>query len=219
MNAAVLLGLLLAQASPAPGYPAASPPDPANRVAVFAHLSHRLASSENQLTPTFGFSIGGEYQHRYLRLDSVDGPSLHLAVAASFFHDRFSTAQYAPPASNGMTVALGDRLISQTGFALCQVVSLPISVVRPFVAGGAGVTLGYFSSPEPELRPGSKSALQPLITGSVGLAIAINNDTEIGLHAVLIHPLTHPTFTPAAGPTLALFGDLLDIGVGLFYRF
>ena len=118
-----------------------------------------------------------------------------------------------------MTVSLGDRLLSQTGFALSQMVSLPVSVVRLFVAGGAGLTLGYFSSPEVVLRPGSKSTLQPMVTGSVGLAIAINNNTEIGLHAAFIHPLTHPIFTPAAGPPLSLFGDLLDIGIGLFYRF
>lgn len=225
LSAAVLgLGLLLAQAEPAP-VPAAAgplpPPAPANALGVFGRLGYRVGDEGSQLGPTAGFSIGGTFTRRYAHLGSPSWPGIDLAVGVDFFHDQFSSnvegSEMVAPGMEQLYDAR--RVLTQTSFAAVQTVALPLSRTRLWAAGGAGVTIAHFSTPERNLRPGDRSAVQPLVRGAVGLDVTVKSGMGVCLRADYTHTLTRPTLTTETGQTLSLFGDLLDIGIGLFYRF
>lgn len=236
MNAALVLGLLLAQAQPAPltpppppsaapaPTPVPTPPatpvtptepapaEPSSTISVFAGLSYRLPPGGEQLSPSAGFSLSGAYERRYARLGAPpQSGTLDLGLALSFFHDHFSLGLQLPSAD--------DRVLTQTGFTVAQTVALPLPPVSLWAAVGAGFTVAYFSSPEPNLRPGSASARQPLLTGGAGLDWTIQKNTGLRVRLNFTHTLTRPAFVTEMGSHLDLFGDLLDIGAGLFYRF
>ncbi|MEA2696898.1 MAG: hypothetical protein QOI66_1169 [Myxococcales bacterium] len=239
MNAALVLGLLLAQAQPAPdaqpaptltapaatpaSAPSAPPPtpvapttpepaEPSNAISVFAGLSYRVSPGGEQLSPSAGFSLSGAYERRYASLGAPPhAGTLELGFALSFFHDHFSLGLQLPSAD--------DRVLTQTGFTVAQTVALPLPPVSLWAAVGAGFTVAYFSSPEPDLRPGSASARQPLLTGGAGVDWTIQKNTGLRLRLNFTHTLTRPGFVTEMGSHLDLFGDLLDIGAGLFYRF
>jgi hypothetical protein len=242
MNAALVLGLLLAQAQPAPGAPppptapaaaaepAPPPPvapttpatpvapttpepaEPSNAISVFAGLSYRLPPGGEQLSPSAGFSLSGAYERIYARLGAPpQADMLALGFALSFFHDHFSLGLQQPSPD--------DRVLTQTGFTVAQTVALPLPPVSLWAAVGAGFTVAYFSSPELTLRPGSASAHQPLLTGGAGIDWTIQKNTGLRVRLNFIHTLTRPGFVTEMGSHLDLFGDLLDIGAGLFYRF
>ncbi len=219
MHAVLALGLLLAQAEPAPA-PPPPPPGPApvvapavsegkHAISVFLGESYRLASGDAP-GPASGFSVGGTFERLYLRLGPPDGTALVLGASLSFFHDHFT---------QGLSQAPDDRVLTQTGFVVAQTAAVPFSGVTPWIAIGAGLTIAYFSTPETALSPGSASAHQPVLAGGVGLDVAIKPGLGIRARVNITHTLTRPTFVTASGSRLDLFGDLLDSGIGLFYRF
>jgi hypothetical protein len=79
--------------------------------------------------------------------------------------------------------------------------------------------MAYFSTPELALRPGATNAVQPMARAGIGVDVTIKSDTGVCVRADYTHTLTRPEFTTESGQTLSLFGDLFDLGAGLFYRF
>ncbi len=90
---------------------------------------------------------------------------------------------------------------------------------RFWLGAGAGLSIGFLSSEELELRPGSATAYQPLARAAAGADLEINSQASVGLRAGYSFMLTSSALHTDNGPTFAFMGDLLDIQAGLFYRF
>jgi hypothetical protein len=221
---AVVLVSLWAQAEQAPPPPApvpaapqppAEPPAPlANRLRVSAAFAYRPDDGGSIVTQA-GFSVGGSFERRYLAL--AGGADLGVAIDGSF--TRFATAG-SPVIVPGQALSYSaTRTLTQTGFALLQTAGWQIGRVRPFVAVGGGVTIGYFSTPEDELRPGTASTTQPMARAVAGLDIAFSPTTALTIRTSYTHMFTDPKFISEAAGSFALFGSLLDVGVGMAARF
>jgi hypothetical protein len=230
MLAAALLVSLWAQAEQAPAPPPAqapappkpivakpAPTAPPNGMSVQARFAYRLGSEGRSLGPAAGFSLGGMYERRYLGR----GGGFELGAAADFFYDRFATAVIgSAPDANGQEVSFaGVRTLSQTSFALLQTAGWRALDLRVFAALGPGLTIGYFSTPEGMLRPGSQTTVQPLARGVLGVEFALSPFTAVILRADYTHVFTRPTFTTDTAMIYSLFGDILDAGAGLLVRF
>ena len=162
-----------------------------------------------------GFSVGGSFERRYLTL--AGGAELGVAIDGAF--TRFSTAGSPVIAPGQATAYAAARTLSQTGFALLQTAGWQLGSVRPFVAAGGGVSLGYFSTPEVELRPGTASTTQPMARAMAGVDIAFSPTTALIVRADYTHMFSSPTFDSEVAGSFALFGSLLDVGVGMAARF
>jgi hypothetical protein len=234
MLAAWLLASLLAQAEPAPPEAPAPQPDPnalpdpalagANTVSVLASVAYRLGSdgADATLGPAGGFSIGGEFERRYYKLSGI----IELGAAVDFNYQRFATGvQGVGMTAPGVDVPFdGQRVLSKTGFALLQTVAVHAARLRPFVAIGPGVVISFFSSPELELRPGSKTVVQPTAQVTAGLGVDVGQNMAFVARLDVVHPLTNPVFEPVnplqyPQARYALFGDVIAAGFGLAVRF
>ena len=235
MFAAALLATLWAQAEQAPApasapeapaapaapKPVAAKPGPAgppNGLAVQARFAYRVGDEGQSIGPAAGFSLGGTFERRVL----ASSGGFELGGAVDFFHHRSSTAVVGSEmdATGQETTFAADRTLSQTSFALLQTLGWRATDLRVFAAAGVGVTIGFFSSPELELRPGSTSASQPIVRGVAGVEIAMSATTGIVLRVDYTHAFTRPTFTSTTtATTYSLFGDILDVGAGLLVRF
>lgn len=232
MLAVLVLASLLAQAEPAPMAappapssapleppPSPSPPPPPlhSALGVSIQLAHRVAEGGASLDPYWGFSIAGRYERRLL----AAATGLELGAAVDFSFQRFATGVVGSTMiAPGMEMTFdGTRLVTATTFALLPTVALQLGPVRPFASGGVGIGIGYFSSPEVDLRPGTETAVQPLARGSVGVDVAISSTSAVTLRADYTHAFTRPDFVTDTGQTFSLFGDLFDVGLGLLLRF
>jgi hypothetical protein len=195
------------------------PPPAKNAVAVLGRFAYRLGSEGSSVGPRAGYAIGGWFERRYARLTRV----LELGVVADFSYDHFAMgvqgSQMVAPGVEQTYAA--DRVLTQTSFAALQsaAVALAGRAVRLWGAGGAGLTIAYFSSPELVFRPGNTTAVQPLARAAGGLDVRVTNDGAVTLRADYAHPFTRPTFTSETGQSYSLFGDLLEVGLGFLYRF
>jgi hypothetical protein len=227
MLAAVLLASLWAQAEQAPPPAPASAPKPVaatpapsvppNGVSVHARFAYRVGAEGSTIGPAAGFSLGGMFERRYLGTRG----GVELAAAVDFFHDQFSASVVgsAPDATGVETEYPGQRTMSRTSFALLQILAWRATDLRLFVGVGGGVSIGYFSSPELQFRPGSASAAQPLARGVVGAEFSLTRLMAIVVRADYSHAFTRPIFTTDTATTHSLFGDILDAGAGLLVRF
>jgi hypothetical protein len=226
MLAAALLASLWAQAEQAPAPPPAPPrpvpvaepaAPPPNEISVHARLAYRVGNDAQAVGPNAGFSLGGMFERRYF----ASRRGIELGAAVDFFYDRFSTSVVgsAMDATGQETQYAADRTLSRTSFALLQTVGWRTPDLRIFTAVGAGITIGYFSSPELVLRPGNTTAAQPLARAALGAEIALSPLTAVILRADYSHAFTRPLFTTEAGPAYSLFGDVFDAGAGMLVRF
>jgi hypothetical protein len=187
-----------APAAPAPAPEAAGPP--MATASIIAGLASRIGTDASRLGPTVGFSFGASLQHRY----AVLSPELVLGLAADFLYYRFSNA--AP-----------DRTITETTFALLQTFDVRNGATHVWFGAGGGVAVGFFSSND--LSPATASARQPFARVVGGADVAINAQAAVGFRAGYMSMLTSGAQTTGPGDPIKLFVDLLDIQVGLFYRF
>ena len=221
MLAAVVLASILAQAEQAPAPPPPVPPAPpeppppslANSFALMAQYAYRFRTGGANVEPTSGFSLGGGFEHRILTLPS--GPE--VGVAVQFFYDRFATGVGGAATVPGAVDST--RELSETSFALSGTAAWPAGWFRPYLALGAGVTVGYFSSPEAELAPGSATAVQPLARLAGGFDFALSPTVAIVVQTDYTLTFTRPKFTTDALTTYSLFGDLFHLGAGFLARF
>lgn len=224
MLAAAVLASWVAQAEPAPPPPGAPvvvtptppPTTPDNTVGVYAGWGRRLGSEAQSVGPANGISVGGSYQRRYLTL----GYGFELGVGIDFFYDKWQegvTGSTMIAVGEEQTFP-GDRVISQTSFALLQTAAWRHGRARAFLGAGLGGTIAYFSTPELVFRPGSFDAAQPMFRGAAGLDVVLTHDTAIALRAGYTLVFTHPTYTPST-TTYSFLGDFLDLGGGVVFQF
>jgi hypothetical protein len=233
--AVVTFASLLAQAEPAPpeppapaAVPAPAPSSepakpPANAVSVYGRFAYRVGDPGQTLPPAAGFSLGGSIERRYLSLPHA----LELGAAIDFFYDRFAMDVVGSTLdANGNSVpAPGTRAFTHTNFALLQTAALALDTIRPFVAFGGGVDIGYFSTPEPALAPGSQSAVMPLVRGILGIEVPIGNGVSVAVRADYTHLFNAPRYGPAlfggggTAATMLFWGDLFDAGAGVVAHF
>jgi hypothetical protein len=181
-------------------------------------FAYRLDSSAGRVGPAAGFQLGGTFEQRYATL----GPALDLGLTVDLLFDRFAdsvTGQVTPPEGGQPQSVPGTRTITDTSFAVSQMLGARVGRLRFGVAAGAGLSIGYFSafsSPGQAVVPvaPTANAFVPFVRGRAGVDLEINNYTAVGVRAGYMFMLTTPS-----GDAAHLFGDLLDIDAGVFYRF
>jgi hypothetical protein len=208
---------LLAQAEQAPPEPAPPPavpvaaeaaPLPPSSMAVHGRFAYRPGDSIGP-APAAGFSLGATFERRY----ALIGDRLGLGVGVDLFFDHFAADQ--------QFITAHQQLLTQTSFVALQTVSVALGRVRPWVAGGFGLSFAYFSGtgltdmgmPLPGV---SDNEVLPIVRAAGGLDIGLRDQLALVVRADYTHPLTTPTF---GGYAYSPFGDLVDAGVGLLYRF
>ena len=191
--------------APGPAAPAAAPEPPRPPIAtvsILAGLSSRIGTDASRLGPSVGFSFGASLQRRYALLT----PELELGLAADFLYYRFSSSE-------------PDRTITETTFGLLQTVGVRTGATFVWFGAGGGLAVGFFSTSATDFSPDTASARQLFARVVGGADIAINDQASIGFRAGYMSLLTAGAQTTGTTTPIALFVDLLDIQVGLFYRF
>jgi hypothetical protein len=201
----------LAPPTPPPVVAEPEPPPTKNGVSVLVRYAYRVGTESDITAPAAGLSVGGEFEHRYRAFES----GLELGAAVDFFYDRFSK-EIIVAGSDPNQPLIRDRTLSQTSFTLSQTVGWRTGDTRLFGAVGAGVTFGYFTSPD--LFDGSRTGAQPLVRGMLGMDFAVAKNTFAVLRVDYNHTFQHQTFA-TGGTVYPLFGDIFDAGAGLLLRF
>ncbi len=191
-----------APGSAAPPAPALPPGQPIATASLLAGLASRIGTDASRLGPTVGFSFGGSLQHRYAALR----PDLALGLAGDFLYYRFSST--AP-----------DRTLTETAFSLLQTFDFRTDATHIWFAAGGGLAFGYFASPELDIGVATASARQLFARVVGGADVAINPQASVGFRAGYMSMLTSGSSTTLSFNPIKLFVDLLDIQVGLSYRF
>jgi hypothetical protein len=198
------------------------PPPPPQTLTILAGFAYRVGDAGTAVGPAGGFSLGGSFEYRYARL----APAVDLGAALDFLFDQFSRGVLGstPDGSGAEQTFAGTRTVTSTSFALMQTIGTRAGRLHAWGAVGGGLSIGYFSSPEVALRAeggrsGSSTAFLPMARAALGADIEIKDHFAIGLRAAYSHMLQSSDYTTSAGSTVHLFGDVLDIHAGLFYRF
>jgi hypothetical protein len=195
--------------APAPAVADEAPALPRNSLSVQLRYAYRVGSDGDSTGPSAGMSLGGEFEHRFL----AHRNGIEIGGAFDFFYDRFSKQEAAiSTGPAGPTGTVVDRTLSQTSFALLATAAWRQTDTRIFVAGGGGMTIGYFTSPD--MFSGSKTAAQPLARGVVGMDFALTPKIAAILRVDYDHSFNHQSYGSAL-----LFGDIFNAGAGLLLRF
>jgi hypothetical protein len=211
----------LAPGTPPPGAtpPAVPPPaddltPPANMAGLSGGVAVRLGTV---LAPTTGFAFCGSYNRRYVLLS----PSLALGVQIDFSFDRFSTSVDVPSSdtSGQVTNVSSTRTTTATSFAALQTLQVQVGSSHVWAGAGGGLSIGFLTTPEVDLRGNSATAYQPFARAVAGTDFALDGQTSVGLRAGYAKMLSTSTVSGAGGARWDVVGDLLDIQAGLFYRF
>jgi hypothetical protein len=199
---------------PLVGEPPALPP--ANSTSVYVRYAYRLGADGDGIVPASGFSLGGEFERRLRAFQT----GIELGVALDFFYDRFTKDVIATTVGpmGDPEPAIGSRTLSQTTFALMETTGWRYADMRLFVGVGAGLTVGYFVSPD--VASSGNTDLQPLARGVFGFEFAIAARTAAVLRVDYTHTFARDSyFVGPTGQLHPVFGDLFDAGVGFLLRF
>lgn len=222
-------------AEPAPGEPAAAPPPRAgapissdtlahagrHQLAFGARFAYRLGDAGSAIPPAAGYGVAGSYAFTYARVaDAVD-----LALGLDFSSDRFATGEQGM-GSGGVTLGpySSTRVLSENEFVLAQTFALSAGPVRPFASLGLGVGIGSFETVAPQFwspnsMKGSETDTHLLGRAALGIDVLLGSGWALRLRGNYTAVRRAAPYPTAAGPTLPLFGDLLDIDVQAVYRF
>jgi hypothetical protein len=196
------------------GEPAPIPPS--NSASVYVRYAYRVGNDGDGIVPASGLSLGGEYERRLRAFET----GIELGAAVDFFYDRFTKDVIATAVGpmGDTEPAIGTRTLSQTTFALMETTGWRYADMRLYVGVGAGLTIGYFVSPDISSR--GNTDLQPLARGVFGFDFAIAARTSAVLRIDYTHTFSRDTYFLGPGGTLRpVFGDLFDAGVGFLLRF
>ena len=91
--------------------------------------------------------------------------------------------------------------------------------MRPFVALGGGLNVGYFTSSESPLVPASTTAVQPAARAVAGVDLAFSKAIGLVVRADYTLTFTRPLVVTPSGRTFSRFGDVLHVGAGVVARF
>jgi hypothetical protein len=191
------------------------PPALANALTVVGQVATRVRIDEQALPPRNGFCIGGSFERRMLTL----GPSFELGAAVDFLYDHFENTMTGPPGPGGTPTVTGSDVISDTSFALLATAAFRAGALRPFAAAGGGLTVGYFSTSESPLSPGSTTAVQPVARVALGVDAALSRTFALVARVDYTLAFTRPPYTPPMGASYSLFGDVVHVGAGVVARF
>lgn len=206
-------------ASPSPGVPLAadSLPRPSrHRVVVAGRFAYRLGDAGRAVTPAAGYGVGGGYEFTYATVARV----LDLAVGIAFSSDRFATSEKGLTTQSGMTTTYDStRVIQESAFLLTQTAAVRLGPVRPFVTLGVGLGVGNLDSVDPTYAPGTLRDAQLLAGGAAGLDVVIGRVWCVTLRGAYTTVQRADPLRTRDGRTLRVFGDQLDVDLGLVYRF
>lgn len=201
---------------PPPGVVAEPAPiPPPNAASVYVRYAYRVGNGDG-VVPASGLSLGGEYERRLRAFET----GIELGAAIDFFYDRFTRDVIATSVGpmGDPEPAIGTRTLSHTTFALMETTGWRYADMRLYVGVGAGVTVGYFVSPDISSR--GNTDLQPLVRGVFGFDFAIAARTSAVLRIDYTHTLSRDAYFLGQDGTLRpVFGDLFDAGVGFLLRF
>jgi len=219
-------------AEPAPpepspdGLPAGLPPDfaPRNarhRVAVSARFAYRLGSAAEEVGGHAGFGVGGTYEYTYAKAAS----RLELALGTDFSLDRFGSSEKGTLTEEGGVVTTYDatRVILQNAFLLVHTVAAALGPARPFITVGAGLGVGNLQTVSPSFTVTGTSTsfhdLQFLARASAGVDVVVTRVWQASLRVDYTAVRLADDVATVSGTTLPAFVDLLDVNLGLVYRF
>lgn len=220
MLAALPLLVLLCQAEAAPEPPAPvalpieqPPPPPPPAVALGLSLGGglRFPPASRDVPPTLGLAIGTFAGYRY----ALVRERLELGVSAAFAYQRYSrsVAGALGPAGGG------DRTYSSGDFVALQTAAVQLGRLRPWLAAGGGVSLGFFSSTEDLEHPSEQRTTIVIVQGSGGVDLSLHEDSYAGLRADLGIPLARPPVTGGLLDGRRVVGTRLALQLVFGYRF
>lgn len=204
-------------AEPAPiAVPDGAPTGPRHRIAFAPRFAYRLGDAGKAITPSAGYGVGGTFDWTYVR----PAPEIELTIGVDFGSDRFGTSEQGVSLQAGTaTPYASTRLILESTFVLTHTVAFHAGPIRPFLALGAGVGFGDLTSVAPAYKPGTLQDRQLLGRVSVGLDIVVTSIWFATLRADYTAVRRADPLVLETGGELPVFGDLLDINLGLAYRF
>ena len=204
-------------AEPAPGaVPDGVPSKARHRLAVAPRVAYRLGEAGRAISPAAGYGVGGTYEWTYARASR----EVELALGLDFGTDRFATAEQGVSTQSGVATSYGStRLIIESTFVLTHTVAFPAGPVRPFLTVGAGIGFGDLDSVAELYRPGTLHDRQLLGRVAAGIDVIVSRIWFATLRADYTAVRRTDPLRLSAGGELPVFGDLLDISVGLAYRF
>jgi hypothetical protein len=204
-------------AEPAPGAMPDGPPlKTRHRIAVAPRFAYRLGDAGRTISPAAGYGVGGTFEWTYAR----PARQVELALGVDFASDRFATAERGVTTQSGNAVPYDStRLINESTFVLTHTVAFPAGPVRPFLTVGGGIGFGDFESIEVRYRPGSLQDRQLLGRVALGIDVVVTRIWFATLRVDYTAVRRTDRLLVESGGRLAVFGDLLDINLGLAYRF
>jgi len=228
-----VLAALLAQAEPAPpaspvrppdpepapvhseaGYPATSP---AWAVGFAAGIGLRLPPPADESPPATGMSVTVLLGRRY----AIIAQRLEFGGSVSLGYERYArTVTTSKILGPGQEVSYETvRSLSQFDFVALQTLTVPVGRVRLWLAAGAGLGLGHFTSEERELAPGEARATRLIFQGGGGIDVDLRAHATAGIRVETSKMLRPPALTTEAGQTVRVFGDRVSARAALGYRF
>jgi hypothetical protein len=199
---------------------------PRHRMSVMPRFAYRLGNAGRAVSPAPGFGVGGTIEISYLRRGASAGPHdrsgaiFEAALGLDFAHDRFAISEQGSVTVDGMVETFGStRVVSETSFVLVHTVAARVGRVRPYLTLGGGLGVGYFDSAASELRPGTARDAHVLGRASLGVDVTVTRSWNAAIRADYTAVRGASPLVTDAGRSLAIFGDLFDLGAGIAYRF
>jgi len=207
---------------PPPGLPPDfAPRNARHRVAVSARFAYRLGAAAEQAGGHAGFGFGGTYEYTYATAAS----RLQLALGTDFSLDRFGSSEKGTLTEGGVVTTYdATRVILQNAFLLVHTAAADLGPVRPFVTVGAGLGVGNLQTVSPSFTTmtGSSTSfhdLQFLARASAGVDVVVTRVWRASLRVDYTAVRLADEIPTVSGTTLPAFVDLLDVNLGLIYRF
>jgi hypothetical protein len=172
--------------------------------------SRRLDPAGKDVPPVHGLQFCTSLGRRYLLV----AERLSLGAAFHFGFQRF--ARDVSIAAPGRATVEDLRTLTHYDLTAMQTTSLALGRVHPYASLGVGITIGHFSTLEPDLGPGESRTTRPLFRGALGLDVTVAEpEMRVGLELDYAHVLQAPPLYTPGGPR-NVFGN--RIGLTLWGR-
>lgn len=188
---------------------------PANAFALGAGPAFRLAPAD--LEPRWGFGIAVAVERRIARL----GTRAEIGILLDLAYHRFAkSVQGSARTEAGDEIPFdGVQVVSQSSFGALPTVALRLGRLRPFVAAGGGLSVGFFTSDDRDVRPGTEDAFVSFVRAAAGAGFEVGRATTVVLRGAYTRLLFPPTFLSGTGADLHVFGDLADATASMRFEF
>jgi hypothetical protein len=163
--------------------------------------------------PKVGYSFSPFIQYEVTRI----AERLGLGIRAQFLFDRFQKQNLA--STDPVRPLKTSRSLSFFDFSMLGIATLQLGPLQPWAGVGAGLALGYFSTPEDAYQPGDARTTRPLVVGAFGIDIAVIHGVQVGLHGEYRGMLAKPDYLLYSGEIIKPFGDRLSVQAAILYQF